>query len=303
MATILEHPAARRRDGDADFDSAIEAFLGELEHANRSPHTIRAYRGDIRAFREHDGGELADVTPEALMGWFGTLHHLAPATRERKQAAVSSFFAWAYRRDLVGADPAATLPRVRTPERLPRAAPRADVERALRAIPPAKRRDRLLFRLVYETGLRIGEALALHVEDLALTPDDERVTVTGKGGRTRTVLLDGGALVADLRRYLKTTGYERGPLFRAEKNGRGGPLRYQSARELWEGYCRKAGVAITPHQLRHAHATELINGGVDLETIRRRLGHRRIETTLLYAELSDRAADERVRAWRRRRER
>jgi len=106
-------------------------------------------------------------------------------------------------------------------------------------------------------------------------------------------------VVRDLRAYLRRTGYRHGPLFRAEKNGRGGPLRYQSAQERWQRYCERAGVPCTLHQLRHAHATELVNDGVSLATIRKRLGHKNLQTTLRYAEQADVAADAELRAWRR----
>ena len=122
----------------------------------------------------------------------------------------------------------------------------------------------------------------------------------GKGGRRRTVLIDGDGLVVQLRAYLRHTGYRHGPLFRAEKNGRGGPLRYQSAHEHWVRYCAAAGVDATLHQLRHTHATDLVNAGVSLATIRKRLGHRNLQTTLRYAEQSDAVADAELRAWRRR---
>ena len=160
-------------------------------------------------------------------------------------------------------------------------------------------RDRFLFRLIFETGLRISEALAICIEDLDLSLDDEHITVIGKGGRQRTILLDDPALVALLKRYLRQQGYQHGPLFRAHKNYRGGPLRYQSAQEKWAKYCRQAQVDCTLHQLRHAHATELINGGVSLATIRKRLGHKHIQTTLRYAQQSDQVTDDEIRAWRR----
>src|SRR6266545_269280 len=84
-------------------------------------------------------------------------------------------------------NPMTKLDRVRLPDPRPRGVPRATVELVLAQVPRAQRRDRLLFRLVYETGLRIGEALATHVDDLDLTPDDERLSVLGKGGRRRTL--------------------------------------------------------------------------------------------------------------------
>ena len=130
-----------------------------------------------------------------------------------------------------------TIERVRRDPPRPRSLTREQVEAVLTTIPATQQRDRLLFRLIFETGLRVGEALGLHVEDLDLTADDERLNVLGKGGQRRTVLLDEVGLVGQLRLYLKWTGYRHGPLFRAEKNGRGGPLRYQSVQERWARDC------------------------------------------------------------------
>ncbi len=299
--TIIPHPRLVR-DGLARH---VADFLADLEQAGRSPHTRRAYAADLRHFAAHHRGALADVDAAALRAYFGGLAHLAPATRARKQAALASFLRWAYTHDLIAADPMGKVERVRLPDPQPRGLPAERVERIFKAIPRAQRRDRLLFRLIYATGLRIEEALGVHAEDLDLTPDDERLTVLGKGGRRRTLLLDDPALVKELRAYLGATGRAggraHGPLFRALKGGRGGPLRYQSIHERWARYCAAAGVACTIHQLRHSHATELVNEGVGLETIRRRLGHKHLQTTLRYAEQADAVGDAELRAWRRRR--
>jgi len=147
--------------------------------------------------------------------------------------------------------------------------------------------------------MRISEALSLHIADLDLTLDDEHITVLGKGQQQRTILLDDSSLVTLLKKYLKKHQYQHGPVFRAHKNYQGGALRYQSAQEKWGNYCQQAGIECTLHQLRHAHATELVNDGVSLATIRKRLGHKHIQTTLRYAQLSDETADAEIRAWRR----
>ena len=123
--------------------------------------------------------------------------------------------------------------------------------------------------------------------------------MVGKGQRQRTVLLDAPGVVRQLQAYLKQVGYKYGPLFRAQKNGRGGPLRYQSVQARWSSYCQQAGIQCSLHQLRHTHATELVNAGVSLATIRKRLGHKNLQTTLRYAEQSDATADAEIRAWRR----
>ncbi|WP_220447133.1 tyrosine-type recombinase/integrase [Nonomuraea deserti] len=120
--------------------------------------------------------------------------------------------------------------------------------------------------------------------------DDEHVRVHGKGGSVRTVLLDDRGYVTLPQLYLARAGYTAGPLFRAAINGRGGPLSYDAAHHRWQAYCSQAGVEIDIYQLRHAHATELINAGVSIEAVRRRLGHASAETTQLYELLGDKAA-------------
>ena len=288
-----------KRDRSGSLSTLMTDFLAELEHANRSRHTCRAYATDLTQFAAFYRGPVGGITAGVIRGFEATRQRLRPASRARKQAALASLLDWAHRQGLIASDLMALVDRVRRDPPRPRSLGRKPVEAILRMIPTAQRRDRLLFRLIFETGLRVSEALGLHLEDLDLTTDDEHLNVLGKGGRRRTVLLDDARLVGQLRAYLRQTGYRHGPLFRAEKNGRGGPLRYQSVQERWAGYCAQAGVCCTLHQLRHTHATELVNGGVSLATIRKRLGHKNLQTTLRYAEQSDATADAEVRAWRR----
>ncbi len=279
---------------------AVADFLADLAHANRAAATIRAYRTDLASFPAYHRGPPESITPDVLRGYFATLAHLAPATRARHEATLASLLRWAYRQELITANPMDKLDRVRLPAPAPRGLPAGQVAAILAVIPRHRLRDRVLFGLIAETGLRAGEALGVYLEDLDMTPGDEHLRVLGKGGRTRTVLLDDDRLVATLRRYLTATGYRSGPLFRAEKNHVGGPLRYASAQTRWAQYCHTAGVAATLHQLRHTHATAMVDGGVSLATIRKRLGHANLQTVLRYAEQSDQVADTELRAWRRR---
>ncbi len=285
------------------LESWITDFLTDLKNANCSPHTRRAYASDLYRLDAFYEGVPTAISVDNLRDFLNTFSHLKPATRARKQAALNSFFQWAYRQDLIVANPMAKIEAVKRDESQIRALERREAEKILAVIPAKQTRDQLLFRLIFETGLRVGEALQLYVEDLDMTLDDEHIYVRGKGGKRRTVLLDDSKLVAQLRRYLQQTGYKQGPLFRAQKNSRGGPLRYQSAQYHWQKYCKEAGIDCTLHQLRHTHATEMVNEGVSLATIRKRLGHKNIQTTLRYAEKSDESADAELRAWRRRKER
>jgi integrase/recombinase XerD len=170
-------------------------------------------------------------------------------------------------------------------------------------VPLGVLRDRVLFETTYVCGARAAEVCGLDIEDFDLRQDDEHVRIHGKGGTVRTVLLDDRGYVALLKLYLARAGYRYGPAFRASINGNGGPLSYDAAHHRWENYCEAAGVEINIHQLRHAHATELINAGVSIEAVRRRLGHASTETTQLYALLADEVADAEIRAARRRRDR
>ncbi len=281
----------------ARFQICATRFLVELQ---RSPQTIRAYRADLNHLQTWLAIHEQVLDAQNLGQYLAAHPTWAAATRSRKHTSFERFAQWAIRHELLDRDPTVHLERPRLPPPHPKGLRRADIERILAAIPTAQRRDALLFRLLYETGLRIGEALGLHLHDLDLAPGDEHLTVLGKGDRKRTVLLDDPKLVSALKRYVRTLPYTHGPLFQAARNGRGGPVRYQSVQERWQGYTKQAGVTCTLHQLRHSHATELVNGGVSLATIRKRLGHQHIQTTLRYAEISDGVADDEVRRWRRR---
>ncbi|MBV9688902.1 MAG: tyrosine-type recombinase/integrase [Ktedonobacteraceae bacterium] len=275
--------------------SLVALFLADLAHANHSSQTLRAYATDLAQLCVFHQGPVRTITAEVLRAFFGRHATLLPATKARKQAAVARFLAWTEQQDLLEANPMRKIERVKLDPPQPRGMERGKIERILEVIPAKCLRDRLFSRLLLETGLRVSEGLSLYVEDLDLSLDNEHLTVTGKGGKRRTILLDDPPLVHQLRAYLKRMGYKHGPLFRAEKNGRGGPLRYQSMQERWDRYCSQAGIACTLHQLRHSHATELINGGVSLPTIRKRLGHKNLQTTLRYAEQLDETADAEIR--------
>jgi site-specific recombinase XerD len=195
--------------------ASIADFLADLARQGRSGHTLRAYRGDLAAFTRTFAGTPQDITPQILRTYLTTLATKAPATRARHEASLASFLGWAYRAEIITADPMTRLDRTQLPIPAPRPIPTGQVIAVLGAIPTSRDRDRLLFHLIYTTGLRIGEALSIEVDDLDLTRDDEHVTIRGKGGRRRTVLLDDPSLVAMLRRYLRARGYRHGPLFRA----------------------------------------------------------------------------------------
>jgi len=121
---------------------------------------------------------------------------------------------------------------------------RDQVEAILASIPKTQECERLMFRLLLETDVRISEALGCQVEDLDVRRNDEHLRVREKGGQTHTIHPH---LAARLRSYLRHTDYPHGHLFRTEKNGDGQPWRYQRIQERRAGYCRAAGILWTLH--------------------------------------------------------
>lgn len=298
------HPLARH----------IGDFLTDQKNAGRSEHTVRAYRGDLIGFAAHHDDEIEELTAAPIRAYLSEIAGLAASSRKRKRAAVASFCRWAVRHELLDANPMDRIDTITVPKTLPRPADPDEVKKVFggictrrprKDVPLDRLRDRVLFETAYICGTRASEACQLDVDDLDLRLDDEHIRIHGKGGTVRTVLLDDRGYVTLLKLYLARTEYRFGALFRPSINGgdsRGGHLSYDAAHHRWQNYCKDAEVDIDIHQLRHAHATELINAGVSIEAVRRRLGHASTETTQIYTLLADRVADDEIRAARRRRD-
>ncbi len=266
---------------------ATDLFVAALRGRHAPPNTIKAYASDLRRFAGAVPPELAALDAGAIRAFLDG-DAAGPSTRRRRYAALCSFYRWLVRREIVDVNPMERVDPVATVSRLPRPLDADTVARILRAIPPAATRDRALFTLLSETGMRVGEALGRQVADIDLTPDDEKVRVLGKGQRERTVLLTAAPRsVRLLRRHLKASRIRSGSVFRGDPRYGGSalPLDYTTVRHAWQRYCTAAGVVATIHQLRHSRASELGRAGVPLGTVRKVLGHRNIQSTMLYAEV------------------
>jgi site-specific recombinase XerD len=273
-----------------DCKDAVEEFLNDLGFSGRSRHTIINYRSDLIHFFSQVSSSLSKISSDVIKQYLQNLEGKALSTKARKQASLRSFFEWCIRNNYLLTNPVNKVERIKLPEALPRGIERKAIQRILDIIPRKNLRDRLLFTLTSETGLRISEALGIYHEDLILTPDDEKIIIWGKGNRTRTVMLYASPeSLKILKRYLHYSGIKSGALFRGDeqKGGSKKPIHYRTAHYLWTKYCKRAGITANIHALRHSFATELINGGVSLAVIRKLLGHKNIQTTLRYAEVND----------------
>jgi integrase/recombinase XerD len=267
---------------------AVEHFVAALRGRQAPANTVKAYASDLHCFILAVPGELAAVDVAAIQAYLETAAGSSTATRRRRYSTLCSFYRWLMRQEFVTINPMDRIEAVEAVTRLPRPLDPAAVTAILDAIPPIATRDRALFTLLYETGMRVGEALGLHIADLDLMPDDEKLRVLGKGQRERTVLLTAAPKsIRLLRRHLKLSHIHSGAVFRGDPRFGGSalPLDYTTVRRAWRHYCALAGVTATMHQLRHTHASQLVRAGVPLGTVRKVLGHRNIQSTMLYADV------------------
>jgi integrase/recombinase XerD len=279
-----------------------------------SRHTVAAYRRDLNRYVAYLAQlgvtDPSEVTSAMIGNYAGRLREgiagpdgdgwveapLANASVARAVIAVRSLHRFAVAEGLTGDDPARTVRPPKPPRRLPKALSLEQVQ-AMLAIPATDTevgvRDAALLELLYGTGIRISEAVALDVDDverLARTPADEPapgLRVLGKGGKERIVPVGSyarGALDAYLvrgRPALTARGRGTPALF---VNARGGRLSRQSAWAVLQSVADKAGIAadVSPHTLRHSYATHLLDGGADIRVVQELLGHASVTTTQIY---------------------
>jgi len=151
-------------------------------------------------------------------------------------------------------------------------------------------RDRAILETLFSTGLRVRELVSLDRNQIKIKPDTKEleISVTGKGGRIRTVYFSERAIEA-LRNYLKTRDDKEKALFISYKGPKSiARLTTRSIENIIKKYCVLAGVPITttPHTLRHSFATDLLSQGVDLRTVQEFLGHKNISTTQIYTHIT-----------------
>jgi integrase/recombinase XerD len=285
--------------GAATLDRFLDALWIE---DGLAANTLAAYRRDLTLFAAWLDGERAapiEATKESdLLAYAAARHAGSKATSANRRLTVfKRFFRWALRERLVDADPTLRLRNAKQALRVPKSLSEAQVE-ALLAAPdadkPLGQRDRAMLELLYACGLRVSELVALKTVQVGLAEGCLRVT--GKGGKERLVPF-GEEAHTWLTHYLKVAraailgGQASDALF---VTARGGAMTRQMFWKLIKAHALRAGidVPLSPHTLRHAFATHLLNHGADLRAVQMLLGHADISTTTIYTHV----ARERLRA-------
>ncbi len=286
-------PAAVPAESSAAIDRFVDALWIE---DGLAPLTLAAYRRDLTLFAawlaDASARPLLQSTEADLLAYMAGRHAATRATTANRRLTVfKRFFRWALREHLVAADPTLKLLAARQPLRVPKAITEAQVE-ALLAAPdvdsPLGLRDRAMLELMYASGLRVSELVQARTVQLSL--QDAVLRVYGKGSRERLVPFGEEALDW-LRRYL---GQARGLILDGQASEalfvtrRGGAMTRQMFWKLVKRYATQAGITapLSPHTLRHAFATHLLNHGADLRAVQLLLGHADIGTTTIYTHVA-----------------
>ncbi len=293
----------------------IEQFLDMLlSQKGFSANTLSAYRNDLTQFAnfvmEGQGalakplGSWPQVTRDSVISFllYFKERRYAPTTVARKQAAIKSFFKYLVSKGVVSANPTEELVSQHVDRALPHTISSSEADRLIEKLnaasdTPETLRDRAMLQLLYATGLRVGEMVALNLGDL--DPDLKSISISSRG-RSRRVPINSQIVRDMLREYLKRgrprlaqpahkgatladdAGGEK-PLF---LNHRGQRLTRQGFWLILKGYARAAGLnEITPHTLRHSFAAQKLKNGADMRDLQQMLGHANVSTTQVYARI------------------
>jgi len=278
--------------------SALDKFLQTLWlEDGLSENTLTAYRQDITGFlqwlAQHHQCALDEAESHHLQAWFAQEHaHTKASTANRRLASLRRFYRWAVREKHCLTDPSQDLQSVHNPERFPHTLSEKQVEALLAAADTTHAlglRDKAMLETLYATGLRVSELVNLALLHVNIADGVCHVS-QGKGGKDRLIPL-GEEAQHWLQQYLQRgrpelLGGQRSPALFVTR--RGGAMTRQAFWQLIKKYAQRAAIhaPLSPHTLRHAFATHLLNHGADLRVVQLLLGHSDISTTQIYTHVA-----------------
>lgn len=293
-------------------EALIDEYVDALRiERNDSAHTIRAYRTDLEAYLRWCARNEVDplsVTHRELRSYLGELDaaRYARTTVNRHLSSLKGFYGWMDLRGIIEVDPASVLVGPKQGRHLPHVLRRDEMNRLLavhgpldaagnqREQTPADMRDQAILEFLYACGARISEAASLCIGDIDF--DSRLVKLFGKGSKERIVPLH-RLCVGALRTYLR----EARPILLSDKTSdrvfistRGNPMSADAIRKMFKATVRAAGLdeRLSPHDMRHTFATDLLDGEADLRSVQEMLGHASLSTTQVYTHLSSKRLKE-----------
>lgn len=288
---------------ESELPEIIEQFMDAIwMERGLSENTLSAYRSDLKKFvawlklisNDVLSQQLVEVNREVIKSYLSELENkeISPRSRARLLSSLRLFYAYLLREKIIEVDPVALIDAPKLGRSLPKTLTEDDVEALLMAPDTSMLlgfRDRVLFEVLYATGLRVSELVGIELTQINLQQGVLRVT--GKGNKERLVPL-GEEAVNWLEKYLLTT---RADLLKGQVTDalfvtkRGGAMTRQAFWYLIKRYALQAEITskISPHTLRHAFATHLLNHGADLRVVQMLLGHSDLSTTQIYTHVAN----------------
>jgi len=287
-----------KRVVDVDMEGYVNEFINYLAvERGLAQNTLESYGRDLRQFQTFlQSGQLdfiKDSNRNTIINYLSNLQSKgrAVSTISRNLAAIKSFYQYLVRERYLEKDPAAHLESPKLEKKLPKILSITEVEELLKqpnTFFPAGLRDKAMLELLYATGIRVSELIALNISDVNL--DMGYIKCFGKGSKERIVPL--GSIAAKcVQEYIQrgrqklVRTYEEASLF---VNHHGNRLTRQGFWKIIKKYASEASINkdITPHTLRHSFATHLLENGADLRSVQEMLGHADISTTQIYTHVT-----------------
>jgi len=285
-------PQNFQNDGQILVDRFLDAIWME---SGLSAHSLAAYGADLKSFSAYlnnTHNTLQSADHASLLNYMAMRSNQVSArTSARSLSSLRRFFRWLLREELISVDPSASIKSPKVNRTLPDSLTEDEVE-ALLAVPDISNayglRDKAMLELMYASGLRVSELISLELGQI-----DARVggiKVLGKGNKERLVPV-GEQAIESLAAYMQTgrtellTSVKSSHLF-LSKHGSG--MSRQAFWQIIKRHARTAGIktSVSPHTLRHAFATHLLNHGADLRTLQMLLGHSDLSTTQIYTHVA-----------------
>lgn len=301
-----DEPRGKKQAPSDDASDFVEGYIGFLRAGKAvSPHTEKGYRSDLEAFLRWCSRNEVDpmaATHRQLRAYLGELDaaRYSRATVNRHLSSLHGFYGWASAQGLVAVDPSSVLSGPKLNRHLPHVLKAGEMERLLsvhgpfdaqggaREQTPADLRDQAILELFYACGARISEVAGLNVDDVDF--DSRLVRLFGKGSKERIVPLH-DLCIATLKAYIE----DARPALLGKRSSkrlfistRGNPMSADAIRVMFKRTVRAAGLdeSLSPHDMRHTFATDLLDGEADLRSVQEMLGHASLSTTQIYTHLS-----------------
>ena len=275
---------------------AVTDFVRHLRERNASPHTVKAYNGDLQLFTAYAGSRgWKQIDHIVVRGFLSQLYEkgLSKTSVARALAAVRSLYRWLAREGVVEQNPAKLVATPKLPKKLPRVPTIEEMNSVIDGAMPETaafpERDRLMFELLYGCGIRNSELTGINLDDIRLSA--EAILIRGKGKKERYVPF-GESVKTALSDYLPQRQKTLETIHKNSAalliNRRGGRLTTRSVGRIIKRIAVAKGLSpdVHPHTLRHAFGTHMLEEGADLRAIQELLGHERLATTQGYTQLS-----------------